>query len=263
MRAAAYSIASVLRSLGVDAQAAVQGIPSFPIYLRDLWRYWHASRVMPDAIPIGSLYPVLTDQSPQLGRFARQYLHQDLWAARHIYRTRPLRHIDVASRVDGFVTHLLVFRTVEVVDIRPMSTAIEGLLYIQDDATELGRFADDSVSSISSLHAAEHFGLGRYGDPVDPGAHMKFLRALQRVLAPGGRLYFSTLCGRERCEFNAHRVFAPSTILRAFDQLHPVEISAILDDGRFHCNVPLQLLTAADLSCGLFVFEKPRNSARE
>jgi hypothetical protein len=256
MHPVAYSIASALRSVGIDAHAAAQGIPKFPHFLLDLWRYRRAARATTGAIPIGSLHPVLTDQRPQIGRFGRQYFHQDLWAAKHIYKAQPLRHVDIASRVDGFVTHLLVFRAVEVVDIRPLSTTVEGLLYIEDDATELRHFEDGSLASVSSLHAVEHFGLGRYGDPIDPGAHMKFFRTLQRVLAPQGRLYLSTLCGRERCEFNAHRVFAPSTIFSAFDQLVPIEVSAVLDDGCFHPDVPLKLLAQAEMACGLFVFQK-------
>jgi len=30
-----------------------------------------------------------------------------------------------------------------------------------------------SAESIVLLHALEHFGLGRYGDPIDPEGHLK------------------------------------------------------------------------------------------
>ena len=80
---------------------------------------------------------------------------------------------------------------VTVVDIRPLKSSVDGLTFVQDDATELARFPTGSVHSLSSLHAAEHFGLGRYSDPIDPDACFKFMKALERVLAPNGRLYFS------------------------------------------------------------------------
>ena len=39
--------------------------------------------------------------------------------------------------------------------------------------------------SISCLHAIEHFGLGRYGDPVDVLGHVKALDNIRKALTPG------------------------------------------------------------------------------
>jgi len=58
---------------------------------------------------------------------------------------------------------------VEVVDIRPLNDIVDGLSFIRENATLLPRFENDSIESLSCLHAAEHFGLGRYGDSIDPG----------------------------------------------------------------------------------------------
>jgi len=114
-------------------------------------------------------------------------------------------------RVDGFISHLLVFMDVEVIDIWPLKSALPELHFIQDDATELCQLADNSIESLSSLHAAEHLGLGQYGDPINPDAYRTFIAALVRVLAPGGRLYFAVPVGKERLEFNAHRIFYSGT----------------------------------------------------
>jgi Caenorhabditis protein of unknown function, DUF268 len=94
----------------------------------------------------------------------------------------------------------------------------------------------NSVESLSSLHAAEHFGLGRYSDPIDLDACFKFMDSLQTVLAPAGRLYFSVPVGRERVEFNAHRVFSPLTILRRFSLLQLESFSFVGDDGAIRQN---------------------------
>ena len=119
-------------------------------------------------------------------------------------------------------------------------------------------FATDSLPSLSSLHAAEHFGLGRYGDPIDAGAHLSFMKSLQRVLAKGGTLYFSVpLSDRERVEFNAHRIFQPETILSAFDALSLTAFALIKDDGRIYEPAVPADVKGQNYACGLFEFTKP------
>ena len=103
----------------------------------------------------------------------------------------------------------------------------------------------------------EHFGLGRYGDPVDPFAAQKAMAALARVLRPGGSLYFAVPIGRERVMFNAHRVFAPSTILDAFCGLTLVSFAAVDDTGHLKLAEGPRAYWKADYSCGLFEFRKP------
>ncbi len=67
--------------------------------------------------------------------------------------------------------------------------------------------------SLSCLHALEHFGLGRYGDPIDPLGHEKGLANMAHLLRRGGIFYLSVPIGRECVEFNANRIFDPRTIL--------------------------------------------------
>jgi hypothetical protein len=145
---------------------------------------------------------------------------------------------------------------VEVIDIRPLSSSIRGLTFIQADATHLSNIAEQSVQSLSCLHAAEHFGLGRYTDPIDSDACFKAMRAMQRVLAVGGTLYFSVPIGIERVEFNAQRVFAPKTIVSSFDGLTLECFSAVDDEGRFHPDASIESFTGARYACGLFEFRK-------
>jgi hypothetical protein len=82
------------------------------------------------------------------------------------------------------------------------------------------------------------------------------MAALQRVLAPGGRLYFSVPIGRERVEFNAHRVFALETILRTFEGLQLLSFSYVGDDGRLYADVDPQTFPVSEMACGLFEFTK-------
>jgi SAM-dependent methyltransferase len=148
------------------------------------------------------------------------------------------------------------------VDIRPFDNAVKGLTVVTGDATELPMFEKDSLGSLSSLHAAEHFGLGRYSDPVDPDACQRFMKTLQRVLAPGGRLYFSVPVGRQRIEFNAHRIFDVRTVLDAFEDLELLSFSFV-NDGQLYEDVSPDAAADMDYGCGLFEFTKvkPRSVA--
>jgi Caenorhabditis protein of unknown function, DUF268 len=232
---------------------SLAGMSSF---VSDLYKYQQLNRSSAFQPHLADMFPILSDRKDNAGTASGHYFHQDLWAAKKIFNRHPEHHIDIGSRLDGFVAHLLVFMSVTVVDIRQLKSDLTGLKFLQDDATELSQMEDNSIDSISTLHAAEHFGLGRYSDPIDPQACFNFMRALQRVLAPNGRLYFSVPIGRERVEFNAHRVFAPTTILENFSALRLVSFSFVGDDGRMYEDVDVSKIPESELACGLFEFTK-------
>jgi hypothetical protein len=241
---------------GFQPRTLLTSVRKLPLYLRDAIRYKRLNPTASLRIRLRDAFPILTDMNDSAGVAGGHYFHQDLWAARKIFRTRPAEHLDIGSRVDGFIAHLLTFMPVTVVDIRPMTSDIPGLTFFQDDATELANIPSRTVHSLSTLHAAEHFGLGRYTDPIDPSACFRFMSALERVLAPGGRLYFSVPVGRERLEFNAHRVFAPGTILAGFPELQLVSFSYVGDDGSLYEDKDPATMPASELACGLFEFTR-------
>jgi len=207
-------------------------------------------------LTIGDLAPILTDFTAPAGTACGHYFHQDLWAARRIYARRPPHHVDVGSRIDGFVAHVLTFMAVTVVDIRELGSDVDGLTFVRGDMCRLEGFATDSVVSLSCLHAIEHVGLGRYGDPVDPEGWRVAMRELGRVLARGGRLYLGTPIGRERVCFNSQRVFAPSTVLDAFSDLQLVSFAAVDDEDRLVMDADPASFGGAWNACGLFEFTK-------
>jgi len=234
----------------------IKSLLATPTYVRDVLAYRKLNTLTSFQIGIRDAFPILTDMKASAGTTGGHYFHQDLWAARKIFAEHPSEHFDIGSRVDGFIAHLLVFMSVTVVDIRPLTSDIAGLTFFQDDASELRNVRDNSIMSLSTLHAAEHFGLGRYTDPVDPQACFQFMSSLQRVLAPGGKLYFSVPVGRERVEFNAHRVFDPPTILSNFSMLDLVSFSFVGDDGVLYENRDPRRLPQSEMACGLFEFTK-------
>ena len=96
----------------------------------------------------------------------RHYFYQDIWAFQRIQQSMVEYHIDVASRVD-FVGFLSSITKVSFIDIRPIEATIENLESIKGDILSLP-LKDESASSLSCLHVAEHIGLGRYGDSLNP-----------------------------------------------------------------------------------------------
>jgi hypothetical protein len=84
--------------------------------------------------------------------------------------------------------------------------------------------------------------------------------SLQQVLHPGGRLYFSVPVGRERVEFNAHRVFAPQTILDAFSALQLISFS-VGDDGSLNEDINPTVFPNSNWACSLFEFTNNKVNA--
>jgi hypothetical protein len=246
----------LLNAFGIDPvkfAAAVRGIPQFIEHINEYRRHCSAGHL---PLKFLSTYPCLAEFQCSAGEIGGHYFHQDLWAARQIHKRNPGFHLDVGSRIDGFIAHLLTVMPVTVVDVRELKHSIDGLTFIRSDATHLHGIADRSIPSVSSLHAVEHFGLGRYGDPIDPEACFAAMRALSRVLAIKGRLYFGVPIGRERLEFNAHRIFSPATVLQNFAGLTLVGFSAVDDKGAFHANADPEGFRHAEFSCGLFEFTR-------
>jgi SAM-dependent methyltransferase len=165
------------------------------------------------------LVPSLHDRDQEGGSTKGEYFLQDLFVARKIFSANPDKHLDVGSRIDGFVAHVASFRELEVVDVRPISSEIPGIEFVEadlSDANSMSAFhlSDGYCDSVSCLHALEHFGLGRYGDPLDASGFKKGLKNLAKLLKPAGVLYLSTPVGKERVEFNANWVFHPDTIIQ-------------------------------------------------
>jgi len=240
-------------SFGKSAVSRVRGLPHFA---RNLRLYSRENRRKSFGFALRHSWYRSFDRFENAASLADHYFHQDLWAAKRLFDSGTKEHVDVGSRVDGFIAHLLTFCRVTYVDVRPLLLEWDGFSFKQGLITALP-FADDSVPSLSSLHVIEHIGLGRYGDPVDPEGSWKAAQELARVLAPGGRLLVGVPTGRERVEFDAHRVFDPQTIRDMFATLELAEFSFVTDANRFVAGASFEEARRASYGCGLFEFRKP------
>lgn len=212
-------------------------------------------------------YPILSDYRENAGSVDAHYFLMDILMAREVAKRRPGKHFDIGSRIDGFISHLLATGIdTTVIDIRSLYeiNAGEGiqLHFIQADATNLDNIPDHSIESLSALHSIEHFGLGRYGDDIDPEAHLKAVYAMTRVLAGGGYLYFAVPVGKEeKLCFNAHRIFYPLTIIEYFSELK-LEKMYLLHEMQFYEYNIRELReekfgdVIGEYDCGLFIFKR-------
>ncbi len=208
--------------------------------------------------------PCLYDWYEEGGATTSEYFWQDLLVARLIAEAKPIKHVDVGSRVDGFVTHVASFREIEVFDIRPITTEIPGIVFKQADLMNISDTygKDGYCDSLSCLHAIEHFGLGRYGDPLTVnGFEIGFVNMIN-LIQPGGTFYLSTPIGRERVEFNANWVFDPVKI-NALAQKHSMRLHNLINikqTGERRSFVPsdadLAQLASERYSLGIFQFVK-------
>jgi hypothetical protein len=213
---------------------------------------------------ISHRYPIWADYRKQAGSSGGDYFHQDLLVASFIHENKPQKHIDVGSRVDGFVAHVAAFRKIQVLDIRPLSPlGHSNIEFIQADLMTSGNHLP-RADSVSSLHAIEHFGLGRYGDPVDPDGYQKGFTNLVAMLEVGGTLYMSFPIGRQNeVHFNAHRVFHPRDILswHASSALKLLRFDYVDDAGNLHQNIDLlDKEINVNLGCGIYTFKKVADS---
>jgi hypothetical protein len=218
---------------------------------------WREYRALGGKAPAREFYPQLHDRQ-ETSPYDPHYFFQDTWAAQRIAEHRPERHVDVGSRVDlvGFLTAVT---PVTFVDIRPLEANVEGLTSVAGSVLDLP-FADRSLPSVSCLHVAEHIGLGRYGDPLDPEGTRRAAAELQRVVADDGHLLFAGPVGRPRTNFNAHRIHSPEQIVAMFPELELEEFSGVDDSGRFQRRRELSELDGSDYACGMFLFRRPRSS---
>ena len=189
-------------------------------YRRDYQRYCKMAPA--DAQPdLEHLFPCLYEATTETNVDAN-YLFQDSWGFEKIVKARPEFHVDIGSDYK-FISLLSLLVPTTMVDLRPLATSLPSLKFQQGSILALP-YADGSVPSVSSLCVAEHIGLGRYGDPLDPHGTEKAVAELKRIVRPGGDLYLSVpVDDVNRIYFNAHRAFTEDRLLTWFQPFEVME----------------------------------------
>jgi hypothetical protein len=227
-----------------------------------LWRYANESDLFAQSGGnIDKYWPIISEYNDQAGFARGHYFHQDLLVATFISTNNPTRHIDVGSRISGFVAHVASYRRIELIDIRKFDSGPhQNISFLQLDLSR-NSLESEITDSISCLHAIEHFGLGRYGDPIDPFAHQKGFFNLIKMLKSKGKLYISfPIAAKSSIEFNAHRIFHPKDIFlwpNTNDNLILDRFDYVNDDGDLICNVNISDVPSnLKYGCGIYTFTK-------
>jgi len=201
-----------------------------------------------------------TEASPKIydqtisSKFDSHYFYQDIWGFKRILESKCKRHIDVGSNVT-FVGLLTAINEITFIDIRPLRANLKNFKSIKGNILSLP-YENNSIYSISCLHVAEHIGLGRYGDSLDPLGTKKAAKELSRILAPGGNLYFSLPIGKPKLCFNAHRIHSTQQIFDYFSDLKLLELSGVDDNANFIENIDRNILDSCNYGCVFFWFTK-------
>ena len=239
----------------MDPRHIWRGLTGYPRYLAELSRYRRLQQSMGHAS--FELHPCLHERTSTTG-FDPHYTYLSYWATSQLEQLdEEQAHVDVGSHL-SWVMAVAARRKVVFIDIRPFDSHVPSVEVRAGSILALP-FEDQSIRSLSCLHVAEHIGLGRYGDQLDPAGTRRAVAELARTLASGGNLLFALPVGRERICFNAHRVHRPSTIVRYFAEagLALRQFSAVDDQRIYHANADLMDYEDADYACGMFVFTRP------
>jgi SAM-dependent methyltransferase len=153
-------------------------------------------------------FEVHVEQRYDVGAHPHSFIDQECaFASRHVLRTAPERILDVGS-YRHFILGLLARAKVTTIDVRPRDAASPNEEVVTSDARRLA-LPDGAFPLVVSLCTLEHVGLGRYGDDFDLDGDRRAFAEMRRVLAPGGRLVFSTTVSRRpQIVFNAHRIYS-------------------------------------------------------
>lgn len=263
MKRILLSIYGWLVIFGIDPRKTIYSIMGLPYYFQNFQLLKMQKKSAAKDFPFGRSYPCFGDRFSDSGSSKGHYFHQDLLVARRIHYNNPRAHVDVGSRIDGFVAHVASFRQIEVLDIRSLPSEIPNVKFTQIDLmATIKNGMLEYCDSLSCLHTIEHLGLGRYGDLVNYDGYLLGLDNLYNILKKGGKLYFSTPIGPQRIEFDAHRVFSLSYLLELFDGKFQIDHFSFVDDqGDLHENASM---TAANKNnnfgctygCGIFEMTK-------
>ena len=162
-----------LRRIGFDLRVFIS-LKNYPRFRKDkkLWLKKNGK--------IDKNFMILSDYEDVAGNAKGHYFHQDLLIANFIFEAKPKRHIDIGSRIDGFVSAVASYREIEVIDIRPLEKSVhKNIIFRKDDF--MNSNLKEQTDSVSCLHAVEHFGLGRYGDTIDCNGHIKGINNLVEI----------------------------------------------------------------------------------
>ena len=69
---------------------------------------------------VKNFYPILDDFGDKTGPVKIQFFHSYLPTNQKVYKNKPLKHLDIESRIDGVVAQIASYRKLNFLDIRDL-----------------------------------------------------------------------------------------------------------------------------------------------
>ena len=231
------------------------------IYIIRFFKNFFKFKYLSKDSKIDYIFPILGEHNQKSSTVTRHYFNQDLLVASYVFKNNPKKHVDVGSRVDGFVAHIATFRKIEVFDIRQNNFQFKNIVFKKKDISKISKSLINYCDSLSCLHTIEHFGLGRYGDPLDPNGHKKGFQNLVKILKVGGTLYVSfPITEKNTVYFNSERSFNPKEVLKWSKELKLIKFDVIDDNENLFLNLNLNKYNKKNrYACGIYTFKKVKN----
>jgi SAM-dependent methyltransferase len=228
-------------------------------FVSDYCRFKRLASQSPARFPVTSWRDRLPclDDNQATAPFDKHYLYHPACAARVLARTNPPVHVDISS-ILAFSSIVSAFIPIDFYDYRPAGMELGGLKSRCADLLHLP-FANGELQSISCMHAIEHVGLGRYGDPLDCEGDTKAMSELKRVVKRGGDLLLVVPVGAPKIVFNAHRIYSFEQIIQYFNGFELIEFSLIPDFGSpegMIVHAAPALVASQQYGCGCFWFRR-------
>lgn len=243
---------NLVREMGFDPVRLIATLRGLPRFIYDLTKYRHKREYGKFRIA-----PITREANEPSGSANGHYFWQDLICAKWIAEANPKKHLDIGSRIDGFIAHLLAFREVTILDIRKLPFEIPGLRSIVGDAQSNLQEFSTQFDSVSTLHSVEHFGLGRYGDPINASGHISGILNIAECVKVGGSLYISAPIGQPKVEFNSQRILHPNLIPQILTNFKITKFVLIPWRGNPNFNLrPEDVPLDGSGSAGLYAFER-------
>ena len=209
----------LLKEIGIEPIKTIRFAKEVPGFICDSINFFRSSRRFQHVAInrfIFKLSPSLHDRTQSAGSTSSLYFLQDLSCSTYCNLLNSHSHIDIGSRVDGFVAQIGTRRKLDVLDIRPALIPFKNISFVQGDICNPPGELIGQYDLVTSLHAIEHIGLGRYGDKIDPESWLTALRNCRSLASRDGKVLISLpiVEGDDSyVEFNSQRVIGAKQII--------------------------------------------------
>lgn len=241
----------------------VRTIAYLPKYLGDFGKLKEDARQRGLELNVKERFPVALDYSQN--HINRHYWFQDIHVAQKVIdASRGVDghlHIDIGSRIEGFVTSLLAARINLIFgEINLPKIVFGGARIERIDLQDMHPEQFLGATSVSCLHVIEHLGLGKYGDKIDANGHNKVFEDFYRVLPSGCALFVSSPTSSEPgVIFNAGRHLDPVAMRRTAEKAGFIveENAFVTTDWRLLIDPSDKEMQADNYGCLILTLRKP------